>query len=769
MPARLPLALLTATAALALPAAAHAAGPNLAVSATTNAPATLQEGAGFTVRDTTVNRGAARAARTTTRYYLSTDPKASLKARRRSKANPRTSPQDILLTGARNVPALAAGKAAPARRAIAVQVPVGTRAGRYTLLACADDRGAVAEAREDDNCRAAGRPVKVAGAPDSTSVQALSDLFDMPTPQEDLRTLSTMGPVACAAKIPALPVMTTDQAIRSLRATLQAQAGAPAMAAFKASPQYKDPVALQGAAVAAVATGNPGGALVALLRAAELQPTRAANLRNAATVASAIGQPNQALALLDGAARRDDGRLAPMGIGAPAATQAIRGQALGLLGRWDEAKGAFTAALAGSPLLSEAHTGLATAGLCQGDPKVPAASVVDELRDGRVRRTPVPPVDASHGKAQELRNVVLPALPVNAAAMVDYAKADNAKVSGEVVANVEKLKTIQARVHAAEATLSRAEDRARDAIMNRVYKASSEPDLAAQQQQVLDLIGKADDVQREFWAPGQTDSRYGVMADEATEECEGARDFSACRLQHLNDKCRPALKGAHAEWLDHMSQAFRVAQAFHRAHSLRMSGYAAHIADPDLHANVLAEIEQSEIALYSNFEGEVLGWTHYADMYREECVEPVAVTPPADLPSAGPAQGDPCAPALKKVNVVIDLKIVKVKVNCEKITLSGKIDSGLPWLSAFGEVTYNAKAGQITVFAGSKGELSGYGVKGDFKSGVYIKVDQEGIADVGWRVGPSISFGDGPVEISALKEQSDISFIGVDNPVFGGQ
>ena len=52
----------------------------------------------------------------------------------------------------------------------------------------------------------------------------------------------------------------------------------------------------------------------------------------------------------------------------------------------------------------------------------------------------------------------------------------------------------------------------------------------------------------------------------------------------------------------------------------------------------VAEIEQSEIALYSNFEGQVLGWTHYADMYREECVEPVAVTPPTDLPSAGPAQ-----------------------------------------------------------------------------------------------------------------------------------
>lgn len=242
--------------------------------------------------------------------------------------------------------------------------------------------------------------------------------------------------------------MTTAKAIASLRATVQAQAGAPAMAAFKASPQYNDAVALQATAVAAVATGNPGGALVALLRASELQPTRAANLRNAATVASAIGQPNQALALLDGAARRE-------------------------------------------------------------------------------------------------------------------------------------------------------------------------------------------------------------------------------------------------------------------------------------------------------------------------------TAPPADHPSASAAQGDACPSTLKKASVVIDLKIVKIKVNCEKITLSGKLDSGLPWLSAFGEVSYNPKAGKITVFAGSKGEISGYGLKGDFKSGVYIKVDQDGIADVGWRVGPSASVGAGPLEVSVFKEQSDMSFIGVSNPTFG--
>ena len=775
MSARLPIAL-TITTALALPAIALAATtatataapakPNLLVTTTTGAPAALQEGAGFTVKETTTNRGTKRAARSTTRFYLTKNAPASLRTRKRSRSNPRANPDDILLTGARDVPALKPGKASTPHKPTSVQVPIGTPAGRYTLLACADDRGTVAERREDDNCRAAQKAVRVAAPPaDTSTISALSDVLEPPTIEEDAKALAQQGSMACSIVYPTKQ-MTTAQAVTSLRATVQAQAGAPAMAAFQASPEYKDAAKAQAAAVAAVAAGNPGGALIALLRASELQPTRAANLRNAATLASAIGQPNQALALLDGAARLDDGRLAPMGIPAPAATQAIRGEALSLLGRWDEAKAAFAAALRGSPLLSEARTGIATVDLCKGDPKVPAASTVAMLRDGRTRRGPVPPLDASHGKAQELRNVVLPALPVNAAAMIDYAKADNAKVSGEVTANVEKLKEIDARVRASAATISRAEDRARDAILVRVYKASSEPDLAAQQQQVLELIGKADDVQHAFWAPGQTDSRYGVMADEASDECEGSKDFSACRLQHLNDKCRPALRGAHAEWLDRMSQAYRVAQAFHRAHSLRMSGYAAHIADPDVHAKVMAEIEQSEIALYSNFEGQVYGWTHYADMYREECVEPVDTTPVGAPASAGPAQGDPCAPALKKGAVVIDLKIVKIKVNCEKITLSGKLDSGLPWLSAFGEVSYNPRAGKITVFAGSKGELSGYGVKGDFKSGVYLEVDRQGISDLGWRVGPSITFGGGPVEVSALKEQCDISFIGASNPTF---
>lgn len=208
MPARLPIVVLALTAALAVPAAANAAKPNLAVSATTGAPASLQEGAGFTVKDTTVNRGRARAARTATRFYLSTDPKASIRARRRSKTDPRTSPQDIPLTGARDVPALAPamprrrGRPRPSRSPPARR-HAGTPAGRYTLVACADDRGAVTEQKEDDNCRAAaGKPVQVKPTPDTTSVHALSDLFDMPSAEADAQTLAATGPAVCATKIP---------------------------------------------------------------------------------------------------------------------------------------------------------------------------------------------------------------------------------------------------------------------------------------------------------------------------------------------------------------------------------------------------------------------------------------------------------------------------------------------------------------------------------------------------------------------------------------
>lgn len=111
-------------------------GPDLVVTAL-SAPTIAAPGASIGVSDTTVNQGAAGAAATSTRYYLS--------------SNFTYDAGDVPLPGERAVPALAAGSSSSGTAA--VTVPAGTPTGTYYLLARADAGEAVTEAQETNNTR----------------------------------------------------------------------------------------------------------------------------------------------------------------------------------------------------------------------------------------------------------------------------------------------------------------------------------------------------------------------------------------------------------------------------------------------------------------------------------------------------------------------------------------------------------------------------------------------------------------------------------------
>jgi subtilisin family serine protease len=119
-------------------------GADLVVTAISG-PAGAAAGATITVSDTTTNQGAGTAAPSATGFYLST--KATM------------GPTDVFL-GSRPVGQLAPGTAAAG--SVSLQIPAGTPAGSYYVIAKADWNDEVGETYETNNTRAYGM-LKVGG------------------------------------------------------------------------------------------------------------------------------------------------------------------------------------------------------------------------------------------------------------------------------------------------------------------------------------------------------------------------------------------------------------------------------------------------------------------------------------------------------------------------------------------------------------------------------------------------------------------------------
>ena len=120
--------------------------PDLVETVVSNPPAVARPGTSFAVTDTVRNQGTVPASASTSHYYFSADTQKSA--------------DDRLLTGARSVPALAAGAASTLT--VTVTIPSATPPGTYFLLACADDTKLVAESDEANNCLASAGAITVA-------------------------------------------------------------------------------------------------------------------------------------------------------------------------------------------------------------------------------------------------------------------------------------------------------------------------------------------------------------------------------------------------------------------------------------------------------------------------------------------------------------------------------------------------------------------------------------------------------------------------------
>ena len=752
------LALTASLALLVAGAAARGKGkPNLVVTKVSSPPGSLTMGTKFAVTDTTKNRGKRAAAPTATRYYLTKNPAQSLRDRLTSTTNPRTSPTDILLNGERAVKRL--GRRKSSKGSTLVTVPGGTPAGRYYLLACADDHGTVVEKKETDNCKASAAANAV-GPPSGTAgrIDAFSDTYPAFDPS-DAEGVKLGLKVACIAPTPPRN-LTLSQAVTSAEAYLTGVAGADAMAKFKATPQYNSASALPGFAAGALAAGSPGTALAAELRAHELQPKDPAHLENAAGVATAIGLPNEAIAFLDASVGLDSSKRAAMGISRQAADLTTRGYAELLRGQSAAAIQSEQSALAISPVLDEeASMTLAAAKACKGQDPIPA------FRKGMRRQDPPDPpklpMDESKAKATELRPFPFPATAQNAAGDRKFFDGLLKTEEGRLLDQTTRITSLGDKLHEEKKTLPEISQERIDDILSIKSALFLDSDLRA-------LM-----VQYQHWYDLQSaellkwDAKTLDWQKKADDACAHATDFQACFTAHMRSLCIPGTKPFYSDWKQEAVHEYNVAKAYQHIWSLRISALASNVKNQTAYDYLLAWADDpgeigDEILILTGFTD---SWAGALDDSKDPNGTPYCIESPdpesAPDPGALTENGSgPCPKNLKAISAEIDLSVVKVKVNCEEVKVGASTEM-IPLVKAFAEVKYNFKDGTTTIFGGAKGEVGFGPAKADFKSGIYIKGDSTGaIKEVGWRVGPSIGVGAGPVGWSGGSDTVDIKIIG---------
>jgi|GEM_PF-5610309 len=750
------------------PTPAEAAGrPDLRVTRAVVDKTTVVEGAKVTVTHVVQNRGRRKAGESRTRVYLTTNVAASLDERRRSRTNPRSALTDLRLVGKKTVRAIAPGGT---RRIGATNfiVPAGIPAGDYRVLVCADDYGTVRESEEANNCTAAAKTLKVteaAGTEGDLSVQTFSETYLWP---DNENSSLQFVKVFCNSTRPAKR-LSLSAALASVRDFLNTEAPG-GIADLKASGQADTAEEAQATAAAALAGGSPGLALAALLEAHRLQPTRGTHLVNAAALATSVGRPNEAIAFLDAAIGREFLR-APLGIPHEATAAVIRGQALVMTGRPDAAQRLFTRAKQLAPLLSEADAGLATVAACQAQD----ALAKRYIRRSRIRSDdPVPPtppteepeqptpdIDITRGEAVPLRQLPIAETPAQAADMRPVYWGIAAGFQAEIQANIDEANRLEQHLRDTDDARTRAEIDRRDSIFTLLYRTHLEGEVDDAQQALYDEIDKLTVIKEEFWGSGtgEVEYTYGRLLREAHDACEGSREYDICFEREINSSCRPALTSAHIRWRTRILAAQDKANHYFEVWSRRMTGYAANLIDEEAHQLALVHIDGLERGIYALLVQQAQFWSHNVNLARSHCVEPLpaeVLNPPANEDVESPGA---CEAGLKNLSLKASLGPTSLKVSCERIEQSFSAEI-IPLLHVFVDVKLDFRTGNVSFWAGSKGGGKvGNVVDAGFKSGIYVKVNQQGeLVDTGWRVGPSVKVVGGNAEFTAFKDEIDLSF-----------
>jgi Flp pilus assembly protein TadD len=547
-------------------------------------------------------------------------------------------------------------------------------------------------------------------------VLAFSDAIQSPGPLGLMPRMPSLAQQLCAQKAAPARKLSLARALAHASRFAGHDAGAKAVRRFRRSKDARSERSALTAAAAAAADGRPTGALVALLRAHDLKPRDATPLIGAAAFLTQAGMPSEALALLARAQRLHPAKRGPFGVSPRAALANNRGYADLALHRWGAAEKVLRSARKQAPLLSEAGRNLAVALLCQNKQQ-PAAQMLffalrrQQFKGDLVAGSAVPAgsqhyatpelFDLSHGVRPTLPSYHYPATVDEGAALRDGYFALQKQLSDDQAATIAEHHQAEANLYLYDKTTSPATRMRRQEIILAAIGAGGDPDIAPLDQKAGDLQSALGDIQLHSF-------------DQAGPHCDGA-------------------DALHANWLSTLQAYDKAERDLIVAVYQRQTGLAANLSDPVAHSAVLGFArEDVDIGL-----GLLASEAGFLATYDFGCFHDDQSAPPVAEGETDTPASPPCPTGLESKAFSINLKLVKIDVDCENVAVTAKIGAG--WLGGFGRVSHNYGTGETTIFAGPqagvKKSLLGYGAGAAVRDGLYLTTDASGaVKDFGFRV-----------------------------------
>lgn len=487
---------------------------------------------------------------------------------------------------------------------------------------------------------------------------------------------------------------------------LAANESAATLRTFTASGIYRSAPQLEAAFALAMLNAKPGGALAASLRLARLK-SDPRYLINAAVLLVRYDAPDVAYDLLLWAKDKPLGIMA--GVDGTAAWQSAMGGVLLAYGQYAQAEAAYQAALARDPLMATARQGMARALKCLGDEEQAS------LWQGRSQTVidPGPRLSTQPGEDGNPPTWTAPGLT----SLIDLRNGKKAPAFGKFVPppspNIPKGGYTQYVV------------KDWSELNEKVANGIPTPPMDYLQEQYLDYISNVVQTDPVIIALDQE------SADLVEELADIASDSTCAAVDHFD---------RYWAWI---GKNYEVTRRSAERVYLIYTAAAAYTGDPAFNAYLNDYAAYFVDAMYTSFLFGLLAYSgeaeNHAQYVRDKDANPEyqdslckstfqGQQPQTKYTPAGPkGTGERTSPCTalgslaKKDLVTIDLPIPgspikpKIKINCERISLSAKFASvGGPYvdMGLFASADYNWFDNEFVLYAGAFGELGSLGVKG---------------------------------------------------------